>query len=417
MTASEVAAAAARARAAGAALRDRGLEARLDGLARTLDAWRRDDSPWRRRLERELPTAAGFSPEVVREGLRLGLAEWSGERLRGLASQELGALGGATAAAGFPLTAVLLAGSIPMPSLLALLLPLMVGSPVLAKTASRDPVTAPLVAASLKESDPALGDALEVVDFRGHDAAATDALLAAECVVATGSDETVADVASRVGPPRRLLTFGHRLSLAVLGPDCSDADVRSEATRGLALDVALWDQLGCLSPIAAYVVGAPADAVARELAEHLAELAETLPRGEVGVSAATLAAHERSEAELRAAVSGEVAVHTDAGHRYCVVREADARPRPAPLHRFVRVHPVADRKALGDALESLAPHLAGVALAGFGPETDAAAEELLALGASRVCAPGRLQAPPLDWHRDGQPLLLPLVRLGDRELA
>jgi hypothetical protein len=92
------------------------------------------------------------------------------------------------------------------------------------------------------------------------------------------------------------------------------------------------------------------------------------------------------------------------------VRELDARWRPAPLHRFVRVHPVADAAALLDALRPVGPHLACVALEGFGPAEPALRAACAAVGASRVCRPGRMQAPPLAWPRDGRGVLAPLAR-------
>ncbi|RIL03509.1 MAG: hypothetical protein DCC71_14950, partial [Proteobacteria bacterium] len=60
---------------------------------------------------------------------------------------------------------------------------------------------------------------------------------------------------------------------------------------------------------------------------------------------------------------------------------------------------------------------AAVAVAGFGPATPALAGALANLGASRVCAPGALQAPPLDWPRDGRPVLLPLARFHSLEAS
>ena len=43
-------------------------------LAQVLEGWSDAGSSWRRELEAELPGATGFSPETVREGLRLGQA-------------------------------------------------------------------------------------------------------------------------------------------------------------------------------------------------------------------------------------------------------------------------------------------------------------------------------------------------------
>ena len=95
--------------------------------------------------------------------------------------------------------------------------------------------------------------------------------------------------------------------------------------------------------------------------------------------------------------------------------ESDASLRPAPLHRFVRVHPVKDVAALAAALAPLRRHLAGVALAGFGARQPSVAVALAQLGASRVCAPGVLQAPPLGWESSGRGVLASLARFASLE--
>ena len=88
----------------------------------------------------------------------------------------------------------------------------------------------------------------------------------------------------------------------------------------------------------------------------------------------------------------------------------------APQNRFIRVHPARDRRGLLAAIARVSPHLAAVGLAGFGAQTTEIARAIAGLGASRICAPGALQTPPLGWHHDGQPPLLPLARLTDVEL-
>jgi hypothetical protein len=420
----EVADALARLREAGALLRERSAHSRIEALAGVLESWRDAGSPWRKELADRLPGATGFSPEVVREGLALGLEDWSGAALHALVSRELPGLApdhGRLVVSGFPTTAVVCAGAIPMPTLLQILAPLALGSAVLAKPASHDPVTPGLVARSVAAHDPLLGACIELAPFPHGDADALDAFLAADCVVATGSDEAVASIAARVAPPRRTVCYGHRISLALFGPQvCEGAALRS-AARGLALDVALWDQLGCLSPVSVHVVGARrggATRVAEALGAELEALEARLPRGRIDLAAAAATARERAEAEMRRAASPatgrSVRVHT--GNAWTVVEEADARPRPSPLHRFLRVHPAAD---LGTAVESLRPlssHLAAVAVAGFERGDRALAHALADLGASRVCAPGRMQAPPLGWHHDGLGVLAPLARSTDVEI-
>jgi acyl-CoA reductase-like NAD-dependent aldehyde dehydrogenase len=282
-----------------------------------------------------------------------------------------------------------------MPTLLDALAPLVLGSPVLSKPAARDPVTPALVAASVAERAPELGTCIGVASVRRDDAEALDAILAVPRVVVTGSDETVAAIEARLTPGTTLVAHGHKLSMAVLG---EAADLRDAAAR-LAVDVSLWDQLGCLSPVACFAVGdgERARAFAAALAEALEARAAELPLGEVDAADAAAIAHERGEAELRAAATGAVVVH--ASEASTVVAEADATLRPAPLHRFVRVHPIAATADLPRALAPLSPHIAGLAHAGY--EVDEGLSLAQATGASRAAPFGELQSPPLAWPRDG----------------
>jgi hypothetical protein len=427
--AQDVRAALARVREAGRALRARPRGSVASVLAELLERWRDPRSAPRRRLEAELPAATGFTAPVVREGLARALAPWTAEALLALVRSELGpgALGEADAtpgaprrlAQGFDLTAVLLAGALPTPTLLALVAPLLVGSAVVAKPASADPVTAQVVAESLAELDADLAAALCVLVFESADEARLDALLEAECVVATGSDETVTAVRARLHPAQRLVARGHRLSVALLGRDAHAGAALEEAMSALALDVALWDQLGCLSPVALWVVGddAACDRAAQRLGAALAEAETRWPRGRVGVEAKAAIAAARAEAEMRAAAREGVALHGGVESGWTVVREADAGFRGSPLHRFVRVHRARDPDEALRALRPLGAHLAAVGLAGFGAGREELGRGIAGLGASRVCRFGSFQSPPLAWCQDNQGVLLPLTRLSDWEIG
>jgi hypothetical protein len=403
-------------RAAAAELRARPAGETLDALADVLDAWRDPASSTRVTLQAELPAATGFSPAMVREGLSRALAGWSGDALRALVDAELGgaeALDGfrANVATGFDSTAVILAGAIPMPTLLALVAPLVLRSSVVAKPASRDRVTPRLVARSLAEADPALGRAIAVVEVPREDEELGAVLLEADCVVVAGSDETVASVRARARGARRVVTQGHRLSLAALGPEAARGPALAPTAEALALDVALWDQLGCLSAVSVHVVETDPLATALAVAE------ERWPRGRVPASAAAAIGAERDEAELRGATGRPVRVFAGPGSTWTVVREDAPALRSSPLHRFVRVHPAGSTQELFAALAPVSRHLAGVALAGFGAQTREVSRALATLGASRVCAPGTLQTPPLAWHHEGLGVLLPLARVSDVEVG
>lgn len=411
-----------RLQAAGASLRARDAHDVAEILCAVLDSWRDPTSPWRTRLERELPATSGFSEALVREGLSRALKDWNGDALRALIARELGSFApqrgakpGAPLVQGFESTALLLAGAIPMPTLLASILPLLLRSPVLAKTSARDPITAQLVAESIRQHDAELGRCIEIASFPGSDDARTRALLEAPCVVAYGSDETLRAVRERMNPAQRLVGHGHRLSVAVLGEAATRAGALTQVAQRLALDTVLWDQLGCLSPVAVFVEdasGGAGERVASELATAIGEASRKWPRGELPAGAAAAVVHERSECEMRSAAGRRSALHTCDDLGWTVALEADAEWRPAPLHRFLRIHPLDSLGELGTALAPVSAHLATIAVAGL---DDARRRELASLGASRICAPGEMQTPPLAWHHDGQPLLLPMARFTDFE--
>ncbi len=148
---------------------------------------------------------------------------------------------------------------------------------------------------------------------------------------------------------------GHRLSIAAVAPP-EDAERRIDLAARLAVDIALWDQLGCLSPIAVFVVDpkpAHAAALGEALALALADAEKNWPRGSIDARAAHSIAQERSEAELRRAAGRAVAIHLSDSTAWTVIVEDGVDPRPAPLHRFVRVVPVADVESLLDAARPL----------------------------------------------------------------
>jgi hypothetical protein len=409
-------------RDAGERLKKRPFGEVLDLLGAVLDGWRDPNSSWRRDLEDRLPAATGFTAPLVREGLRRALGDWTSDALRELAIRELGPIDALDSVSdrrvsGFDTTAVLLAGSIPMPSLLALIAPLAVRSPVIAKPASRDPLTPHLVAQSIAEADAELGRCIRIVDFAAADEECTRALLEADCICATGSDATIAAVQSQARPPRRLVVDGHRLSIAAVAPP-ENADRRIDLAKRLAVDIALWDQLGCLSPIAVFAVDpepSRAAALGEALAVALGDAEKGWPRGSIDASAAHAIAQQRAEAELRRAAGRAIAVHASDSTAWTVIVEDGPDLRPAPLHRFIRVVPVAGLGSLLDAIRPLGPHLAAVAIEGFGAEAAGLANALAELGASRVCSPGSLQSPPLDWRHGSRGVLAPLARFADIE--
>lgn len=230
-------------------------------------------------------------------------------------------------------------------------------------------------------------------------------LHSADAVIVFGNDETIAQCRRRVRPEQRFIPHGHMVSLSIV---FEDPDYTSVAPA--ARDVSLFDQQGCLSPHCIYVSEAPCEYAAR-LAHEMDQFNAASPRAEITPRESAAIQELRDTIRFREA-SGE-AVGVWASQRstaWTVVFEADPAFMPSCLNRVIFVKPLpADLKAV---LRDIRPHLSTVAI---WPSSSENAARASSLGASRVCAVGRMQTPPFAWHQDGGQNLAPLVRWIDWE--
>src|SRR5206468_2734434 len=171
----------------------------------------------------------------------------------------------------------------------AIALGCLAGAAVLVKSGRDDPLSAPAFQRALAAVDPVLAATVVTAYWPGGEVAREDAALGrAAVVVATGGDATLAALAPRLG--RRLIAHGPRWSVALVGrAGAGDVDA-------IALDTALHDQRGCLSPHAVYVTD-DARAFAERLAAALDGLGARLPPGPASVDARAAARLVAAEAE------------------------------------------------------------------------------------------------------------------------
>lgn len=338
-------------------------------LAAAAVQWRNDPD-----LAAELPAVARLSPQMIAAVIPLAAEALDGEAMLALVERELGA-GAADrpAPAGPGLVAHVLASNVPALALPAIALGCLAGAAVVVKSGRGDPLSAPAFRRALAAIDPDLAATVVTTYWPGGERPNEDVVLArADVVVVTGGDAAIAALAARVRG--RLIAHGPRLSVAAV----TDGDAVAE---NVALDIALHDQRGCLSPHAVYVDG-DARAFAGRLAAALDALGARLPVGPASIEerAAARAARDDDDwagAEVRTGPGGTVAY--------------DPRPmfRPTGGRRTVRVHP---HVPLAKALPAGRIECVGVA-----GRVETAA--LVRLGVARVCPVGRMQRPPLSWPR------------------
>jgi hypothetical protein len=259
----------------------------------------------------------------------------------------------------------------------------------LARAASDDVVVRPsrrdpAFACALVEAAVALGDTHVRID----DALDVASVEEGEIHV-YGRDDTIADVRDKAREGVRVRGHGSGMGVALV---TAAADL-TRAARGLADDVVVFDQRGCLSPRIALVLGeeARASALAEALHAELDRLAATVPRGAV-------------PAEERAAGGRYVATMTYAcrvlvGSQHAIGIAPPGAPLVLPPP-YRHVH-VAACASVAEAERLLAPFAKAVVSIGS-DDLESARALARACPWARLSALGSMQRPPLDGPVDGR---------------
>ena len=323
--------------------------------------------------------------------------------LDSLTPEKLSALLAAEAvpdAPGWPVIGHVLAGNTPLLGWVSLVRALLVRSASLVKLPSNASARwTDLFHRSLREVAPELADCIFLMQWPGGTADLDAALCAAsDLVMAHGGDAALRDLRTKCPPQTPMVGYGHRVSFGLLLPD---ADWEA-AARGFAKDVLLYDQGGCLSPQAIFVLGNgnKAQAFSSVLAEALKTTAREYPLP-VRSARATAAV---AEARALAWMTEGTALWEDPAGRWTVVARPESAFALSPTFGMVSVQPLESLPALPEAIAAVAGYVQGCAVAG---------EETSYLpGVSYVCRPGEMQAPPLSWRQDGRDVLRVLLPPG-----
>ncbi|HLZ52999.1 MAG TPA: acyl-CoA reductase [Verrucomicrobiae bacterium] len=405
----------------------------LSGVA---DAWLKPDHPFRKLVLERGPVETGFSHKTLQRGLDDFFRQVTPENLHALLVQEFGnarRLDAVTAteveqkssraamAVGPEFLVHVAAGNIPNPAWMSIILGLLARSAQFVKCASGSAFLPRLFAHSLYEADPKLGACLEIAEWRGGNADLENILFAeASCVTATGSDETLAAIRSRLPAHVRFLGYGQRVSFGFVAREVLSRLNAPRIAARVADDVVAWNQLGCLSPHVIYLQ--PGGEMSPEkfaglLADELERREQTEPRGELPAPHAAGIASRRGIYKVRAAHSPETLMwHSQESTAWTVVFEADARFQISCLNRFIYVKPVKDLVEMLQHAEVVRGKVSTVGIAASEHQIEELATQLARWGVTRVCPLGRMQNPPLTWRHDGRPALGDLVTWADLEM-
>ena len=395
-------------------------------LSATAQSWLAPENRFRRFALKRGAAESGFGEKTIARGLDSFFKQITSENLNALITQDLGnserldrfahdrASGTAALARGPELLVHVTAGNIPNPTILSIVLGLLARSAQFIKCARGTSLLPRLFAHSIYEVEPKLASCLEISEWLGGTEALEGPLfLEADCVTATGSDETLAAIQRRLPARARFLGYGHRVSFGYIA---SDALARFELKKILecaAADVAAWNQLGCLSPHLFYIEhggAVSAEQFGEMLAKELERIESNEPRGQVTVEEAALIATKRSVYEVRAARSNHTTLwKSEDSTAWTVVYESEPQFHLSCLNRFIYVKPIADLTEALRHAEIVRGKVSTVGLAAGGDKAQRLATELARWGVPRVCRVGDMQNPPLTWRHDGRPALGDLV--------
>lgn len=415
----------------------------LEQVAR---AWLKEGEPERLRALELLPQFLPFSLKACRRALDALMEPLLAERLLKLLDEQLGdhrvlddfverLPGIKRRAFGAHLAFLIAAGNIVGIGIWDIVFCLLCKTPVLVKPSSDEPVLLSLFAHSLERIAPELASAVAVIPFpsernekdRGKGTGEKDLLGAAlsecEVVIVYGTDETVREVKRQAPAKVRIIERGYRFSVAII----DNSSANEQTAELLALDIARFDQRGCLSPQVCFVVGQETGgtrhsglAFAQMVAEGLKRVSEELPpKLREGEKARV------TQFRLTCEMLGATVLSSPDARWTIAVWDAEHKDGWRKVACSARVLHIVAVPSLDKVLEILRPigkFLQGVALGsvehgekGIGQGVWSIAEELGRMGVSRICAVGQLQTPPIEWSQDGKHLVAELVRWCDLE--
>ena len=293
---------------------------------------------------------------------------------------------------------------------------LLCGNRVIVRPGSGDPLSAGNLKRALAMVDGEVAACIEVLSFERDDRHGWQTLASrCDAIAVYGSDEAVEAIQGLVvqaetSTPVRC--HGHKVSLAWLPAELIDQrEAMARWARGFAHDVLVADGRGCMS-LRALLTDVELDSRrGRELIRHLREgMASMATRYRGGsISSADLASRRLfwEEAAFTAAnAPSEVSLCRDEALDWAVVMRSVRSPLDlsmlGPGSRLLTVCAVAGPVDLAGVLAPLRGHLSTLARpVDCSGDID---QQAHIAGFTRLCVPGRMQAPAIDRGFDGHPL-------------
>jgi hypothetical protein len=367
------------------------LTTRAAAIGRAAKRFLDEGDPLRRRALAALPAVTGFSTPMIEAALPRVFSPLADAK----ALAEIAGSGGAWVA----LLGIVAAGNVPGVALAKAALALAAGASCVVKSASGEPLLAALFAEALTGADPSLASKFAVLWWEGgSNPCEAEFLRGVDSLVAYGSDDAIESLAAR--GPRRFVGHRYKLSIALVRLD--RVEDLAEIADAAAVDVALYDQLGCLSPQSIFTVAGTIERrrdLIEELSRALGEAERRWPPGFLPEGQALAIRRLRDEYEWRGIRGEGVSVCGGSVESWTIIDDPMSGFQPSPLHRTIFVRHLDSLAALPSALGAWLPRTESAGMAPW-PDTEARGVAS-ALGIPRLAPLGAMQSPDLAWRQGG----------------
>lgn len=393
--------------------------------------WLDPEYPLRQLAELVLPVLTGYDKDMIRLELKRYLRNFRKKELLRFIDEEFDQpamldefrprkSGGFSRAFGPSLIFHVFSGNVPGVQLWSLIMGLLVKSANLGKTSMHEPLMAALFSQTLQEIDARLANAICVLPWKGGSADLEDATIeAADAVVVYGSNKAVEAIRPRVAQAKTFLSYGHKISFAMVGKEAVTPDRYFDTIHRLAEDASVYDQQSCLSPQAVFVeAGGVVDPqqFAQLLAAEMQRYHLKRPRAAVSDEEAMAIRAVRDQYEFQSLSNSDVQLYTSASDTaWTVIFHNQPGFNGSPLNRTVHVYAC---DSLEQAVSFIEPYKEFLQSCGVAVAPDRLfelAEILGAAGVTRISAIGEMNRAKPGWHHDGRFNLLDLVRIVDVE--
>lgn len=373
--------------------------------------WEQREYPRRQLFELGLQRVMGLSPEmaVFEANLVAVLLRSRGRWLEALEA-ELGSWraldrwveSGDSTVRAIPVGSVLhlLPGTVPAAGVMSIVRAILTKNISIVKPAVDDPVTATSLALSFMDSDPdhPVTRSLSVLYWPHDDPVGDEIAAEVDAIVAWGGDHAIEWARRRAGVDTRVLAFGPKSSIAIVG---KGADLGVVGDR-LAHDVSMYEQRGCFSVRQVFLEDDDPESLIAALADGLRHYASLLPPARRTDDEAAMAAI----AGIEALVLGE-RVTADSANAWQIIVRAPEDVRESPFARTVFIHPGWPPEQV--ARHWVSPRTQTVMVEPWEVALDVR-DVLAAAGVSRIAEAGQSNLPRTGGAHDGIRPLAALLR-------